>query len=108
MGWAPISADLYVLTGGPLIFPMYSPNRKTGDKNVAKFKSVLQSCDGSHADFSGYTVWCFHVEESKISRKKDKTQPLGEVEADGRSFHLEAVDFSHQTNFVEVYVRPRK
>lgn len=108
MGWAPISADLYVLTGGPLIFPMYSQDRKTGDKNVAKFKSVLQSCDGGHADFSGYTVWCFHVEESKISRKKGKTQPLGEVKADGRSFHLEAVDFSHQTNFVEVYVRPQK
>jgi hypothetical protein len=112
MGWAPISADLYVLTGKPdgsLIVEPYSRNRKTGDAYVAKFKSVLPSCNGGHASVGGgYTVWCFHVEQTKISVKKGKTQALGEVKADGRIFDVSAVDFSLQDDFIDVQVRPRK
>jgi hypothetical protein len=112
MGFAPLTADLYVLTGKPNgseVVQPYSHNRDLSDKYVARFKGSLTSCDGDHTQIDGYTVWCFHVEESRIRQKTHKSQHLGVVTDDRNSrFELFAVKFDHRAPSIQVDLRAAK
>ena len=108
MGVIPLSADLYVLSGaanpGQGIEP-YSGDRVAADRYVAKFKSLLGSCDGSHTNDGSYTIWCYHIDSSLIKRSKHKAQHLGVVSSKGYRFDLFAADFDYKARSIEVEVR---
>jgi len=112
MGFAPVSADVYVLSGdpqGPESIQPYSHDRKLADKYVAKFKTLLPSCKGGGpTNISGYSVWCFHVESDEINRKSGKIQELGVVTANGHPLDVFAVDFSDQKPIIDFEVRAVK
>jgi hypothetical protein len=108
MGWIASSADLYVISatsnGGDAIHP-YTSDRTAADANLALFRPFFKSCDGSKANVNGSDVWCFHVIESEIKRKRGKAQSLGEVTSNGRPFEVLAIDFDYQTSSITVQVR---
>jgi hypothetical protein len=112
MGAIPMSTDLYVLSGKPsggeTIDPYSSRDREATDRYVARFKSLLRACDGSHANDGGYTVWCFHVEQRLIRRSRGKAQHLGVVTSNGRNLDLSAVDFDDEYHTIEVEVNVAK
>jgi hypothetical protein len=108
MGHAPVSADLYVLSGdveGADAIEPYSNDRKLAELHVTKFKAFMPSCSGGPAEVSGYAIWCFHVDSLKISRKFEKAQNLGIVASDGRRFDLFAVDFSYSKPVIGIEIR---
>jgi len=108
MGFAPITADLYVLSGSPAsnwVVEPYTGDRGKSEQYVAHIKSSLQTCNGHHAQIDGYTVWCFKVQRKSIREEIGRKQYLGGVAADGSSLELLAVNFDYEAHSIGVEVR---
>jgi hypothetical protein len=94
IGFASITADLYVISGKPggeEPIRTFTNDRVASDAYIARFASA-DSCKGNPATVDGYQVWCFKVKSNEVSRKHDKAQNLGIVTSNGRRFKVQAVD----------------
>ena len=104
IGFAPVSADLYVLAGkgSPEVKP-FSGDQNTGNQYVDWIKKTMPSCKGT-ANIGGYQVWCLHVEHFQINPAKGKRQRLGIVTAGGENHIFYADEFDHRARTVKITV----
>jgi hypothetical protein len=79
--------------------------RDAGEQYVNRLKQSLKSCNGASAEVDGYQVWCFHVDDFKVNRKKGQAQYLGRVTMGQRSADVKAIDFSGSEYWIEVEVQ---
>jgi hypothetical protein len=111
MGFAPISANLYVLSPNASLSPVtvqYSHDRSKAQQYDSLFKTTLHACDGRHASVGDNDVWCFHIEDSNINTKKGKAQYLGRVTGNGGQADLFAVRLDYQEPSLSILLKDVK
>lgn len=106
MGFAPITAKLYVVAPrvgfAPALAP-YSHDRKKAEAYAAIYKEALPKCDGNFAAVGDNEVRCYYIQDMLIKPKHDKSQHLGIIAIKGRVINLWATKFD--PGYIELTVQ---